>query len=170
MPKRKFSSRYLPLALGAAQMAYRTMRGAPRGARNLKRATFRQRRRYTASTIRSLSNRTRVRLHQPVRQAGNGGSFSYFYYGRRKRPFMRGYSVNPTQYYCSNSAGAITVGTGLQNISTVNCIYSFVANAVSQDLDTIFGFVGASHTSQLMLTSCSSELMLSNATNSNIKE
>ena len=92
MPKRKFSGRYLPLALGAAQMAYRTMRGAPHGARNLKRATFRQRRRYTASTIRSLRTRTRVRIHQGVRQTGArvGGSFSCFYYGRRKRPFMRG--------------------------------------------------------------------------------
>ena len=61
MPKRKFSGRYVPLALGAAQLAYRTMRGAPRGARNVKKAPFRQRRCYTARTIRSLRKRTRVR-------------------------------------------------------------------------------------------------------------
>ena len=42
-------------------------------------------------------------------QAGIGGSFSHFYYGRRKRPFMRGYAVNPTQYYAINSAGAIAI-------------------------------------------------------------
>ena len=29
MSKRKFSGRYLPLALGAAQLAYRTMGGRP---------------------------------------------------------------------------------------------------------------------------------------------
>ena len=44
MPKQKFSGRYLPLALGAAQLAYRTMRGNPRGAFRVRRCTNTRRR------------------------------------------------------------------------------------------------------------------------------
>ena len=83
--------------------------------------------------------RTRVRLHQSVKQVGNGGSFSYFYYARRKRPFMRGYAINPTQYNAINSAGAMTINVGLQTVCTITCLYGCVANALSQDLDSIFG-------------------------------
>ena len=50
---------------------------------------------------------------------------------------MRGYAVNPTQYYCTNSAGAITIGVGLQNVSTVNCIYGCVTNGVTQNLGNL---------------------------------
>ena len=67
MSKRKFSGRYLPLALGATQLAYRTMRGNPCGALHVRRCpntrtrTHAPQRRYVGQ---------RVRLHQPVKQAG----------------------------------------------------------------------------------------------------
>ena len=86
MSKRKFSGRYLPLALGAAQLAYRTMRGNPRGALRVRRCPN-TRRRVRAPQRRYV--RARIRLHQGARQQGQGGSFSCFYYGRRKKPFMR---------------------------------------------------------------------------------
>ena len=126
--------------MAGARCAYHTMRGNPWpcGAFLTGRSVKRRRLVRRRPPVRTRAH-TCVRLHQPVRQAGNGGSFSYFFYGRHKRPFMRSYSVNPTQYYCTNSAGAITIGVGLQNVTTVNCIYGCVANAVSQAIDSIFG-------------------------------
>ena len=110
------------------------MRGNPCGALHVRRCPN------TRTRTRAPQRRyvgQRVRLHQPVNQAGLGGSFSYFFYGRCKRSFMRGYAVNPTQYYCTNSAGAITIGVGLQNVSTVNCIYGCVTNGVTQNLGNL---------------------------------
>ena len=84
---------------------------------------------------------------------------------------MRGYAINPTQYYNSNLSGAITINTGTQNISTVNCLFGCVANGIATDIDTIFGIIAPTtpKTSQVLFQSCSCELMLSNATNSNVK-
>ena len=88
MSKRKFSGRYLPLALGAAQLAYRTMRGNPRGAVRVRRCPNTRRR--TRVPQRRFV-RQRIRLHQGVRQTGIGGSFSYYYYfhskSRKSRTF-----------------------------------------------------------------------------------
>ena len=168
MSKRTWSGRYAPLVMAGVRCAYRTLRGNPRGAFLTRRSAKRRRLVRRRPPVRT---RTRVRLHQPVKQAGNGGSFSYFYYGRRKKPFMRGYAINPTQYYNSNLAGAITIGTGIQNISTVNCLFGCVANGIATDIDTIFGIIAPTtpKTSQVLFQSCSCELMLSNATNSNVK-
>ena len=113
--------------MAGVRCAYHTLRGNPQG------AFLTLARRSAKCLVRRrppVRTRTRVRLHQSVRQAGNGSSSSYFYYARCKRPFMRGYSVNPAQYYCTNSAGAITIGVGLQNISTVNCLYGCASNTI----------------------------------------
>ena len=138
MPKRKFTGRYLPLAVAGAQMAYRAYSRTPHGGVRQRIVRRRSRRvRSPSSDILRRYVRMRQRLHQAARQAGNGGSFSCFYYGRRKRPFMRGYAVNPTQYYAMNSAGAISINVGLQSVNTINCLYGCVANAISTDLDNI---------------------------------
>ena len=65
MSKRKFSGRYLPLALGAAQLAYRTMRGNPRGAVRVRRCPNTRRR--TRVPQRRFV-RQRIKIHQGVRQ------------------------------------------------------------------------------------------------------
>ena len=63
----------------------------------------------------------------------------------------------------------MTIGVGQQNVSTINCLYGCASNALSQDLDTQFGLISVSRSTQVMFQSCSCELMLSNATNSNVK-
>ena len=50
----------------------------------------------------------------------NGGSFSTFYYGSRKKPFISAYRVNPSNYFGTNGAGAVTAGVGVQTVATVN--------------------------------------------------
>ena len=76
MSKRSWSGRNLPLALARAQMAYRTTRGNPRGTRGPARSRPQTRRRTCVPQRRFV--RARVRIHQPVKQAGQGGSFSNF--------------------------------------------------------------------------------------------
>ena len=132
------------------------MRGAPRGARNVTKAPFRQRRCYTARTIRSLRNRTRVRLHQPVRQTGNGGSFSNFYYGRRRGPMTSAFKANAANYYSINGASPINIGVGVQTVTTVNCMYGAYGNTVANDLQQLFNAVtGGNLTNRMLLQSVS---------------
>ena len=124
MPKQTFSGRYLPLGLGTAQLAYRTMRGNPRGAFRVRRCTNWRRtrvpqRRYV---------RQRIRLHQSARSSGIGGSFSNFYYGRRRGPMTSAFKANSTNYYSINGASPINIGVGVQTVTTVNCMYGAYGN------------------------------------------
>ena len=91
MPKRKFTGRYLPLAMAGAQMAYRayrTAQGGPGGASCIHRRPARVHNPPARAGCRRWIS-IRARLHQPVHQQANGGSFSAFYYGRRRKPFRK---------------------------------------------------------------------------------
>ena len=79
------------------------------------------------------------------------------------------YAINPTQYYGTNYEIPFNISVGVQTVHSVTCMYGCASDALGQNLHTICGFVGASRTSQVMLTSLSAELMLPNQTNSSFK-
>ena len=156
MSKLRFTGRYLPLIIAGARCAYRTMRGNPRGV-FLTRCSV-KRRRLVRRRPPPVRTATRVRLHQPVRQCGNGGSFSYFCYGRRKGPLTSIFKAQQSNYYYGNGASAITIGVGVQTVNTVNCLFGANGNTLAADIASIYASItGGNNTNRVLFQSCLSE-------------
>ena len=74
---------------------------------------------------------------------------------------MKAYHVNPSNYFGTNSAGAVTVGVCVQTVAMVNTIFAGPSNAF-YDLDSIYGNVATNKTLNVLMKSVSSKLMLQN--------
>lgn len=102
------------------------------------------------------------KLHQRAVLQGAGGSFSKFFYGKRKWPWgiPKGIAKN---FYQSNSAGRITQTAGLQAVWDAFTIYS------PSIIQTIGAINSANHANRNVHLSASSELMLTNQDQANVR-
>lgn len=104
-------------------------------------------------------------LHQPAKQSGQGGSFSNFFYGKRKLP--KGYrsikKAMSNNYVAINSATRITQTAGQQAVKSVQSLFN------AGDLSTLSARIQNNQTNRFCAESCSSEIMITNQDLGNVK-
>nr|WAE42969.1 MAG: capsid protein [Cressdnaviricota sp.] len=105
------------------------------------------------------------KLHQQVRQSGQGGSISTFNYGRRKMPRALAcvYKSVARNYFATNGAGRKTATVG--NQQAFDDLHMFDAT----DVGLITAKITANKTNRFYLLSCSAELLMTNQELSNCR-
>lgn len=109
---------------------------------------------------------SKKKLSQGVRQVGTGGSISKYSYGRRRmrRTLYILYRALAKQYFQTNSTLQLHPDLGCQSWTTVNSTFDW------NDLDTVRALVpNNNETTKWCAESCSSEIQLSNLTDTNTR-
>ena len=111
----------------------------------------------------------KFKLAQKATLQGTGGSFSKFFYGRRKLPLPKNIVKNlGIKYFVTNNASRFTGGIGQQQFSQPVVMFSPTALTTMQSI--LPGGSGAGGASQkFMVMKCSSELSISNCTLGNTR-
>lgn len=151
------------IAVRAAQVVRNAARGAGRifGGQPARVAAGAAAAGYAMSKMKKKQNR----IHQRAIQQGQGGSFSKFFYGKRKYPrAMRGLrKALSNNYYVQNQATRFTVGVGKQDATT---LFGMFGNG---DLTTIGSRVSSNATARFLASACSGEVMITNQDQGNCR-
>nr|WAE42454.1 MAG: capsid protein [Cressdnaviricota sp.] len=104
-------------------------------------------------------------LNQKAIHEGTGGSFSKFFYGRRRIPKrMRAVYKNCAKnYQVINNSGRLTANSGSQSFNGILTMFS------TADLTGFSTNISANKTNKFLAMNCSAELMLSNQDEGNCR-
>lgn len=124
--------------------------------------------RYTRKRVakKHHASHSKTKMHQSAKGVpGSGGTYSTFFYGRRKMPraISTVYKQLAKNYRAMNGSVRLTASVGTQNVNTPNTMFS------QSDLTTIAGLISASNTTRYCVLSCSAELMLTNQDLANVR-
>lgn len=109
----------------------------------------------------SKTHTKKPKLHQNAKVGGTGGTFSKFFYGKRKVP--KGYraviKALKNNFFVSNESGRLNVGVGVQDAF-------YTSFFRSGDVTSIFSTFTLPNISRVLLRSVSAELMITNQADS----
>lgn len=104
-------------------------------------------------------------LTQKAIHEGTGGSFSKFFYGRRRIPkrMRQVYRTCAKNYQVINNSGRIVANSGSQAFNSVLTMFS------TPDLNGFATNISSNKTNKFLAISCSAELMLTNQDEGNVR-
>lgn len=107
----------------------------------------------------------KISLNQKAIKDGTGGSFSKFFYGRRRIPkrMRQVYRTCSKNYQVINNSGRITTTAGTQLFNGILTMFS------TSDLNGFATNISANKTNKFIAMTCSSEVMISNQDEGNVR-